>query len=149
MHLVWVADCSSAKETHVRSITRHPLSPAHTSTAQEASTHDVVPSDAYILHRIMHGVPEGSADIQPMHAFPIESNLDVMGGRAWPLSRFHIDADTRLVLQSTFARGVMWDKSSLYGPITPASYANEFSPSPCPRRQRRRVHHYTLLLNLR
>ncbi|KAF8450440.1 hypothetical protein L210DRAFT_3618109 [Boletus edulis BED1] len=49
-------------------------------TPQEASTHDVLSSDAYVLHRIMHGVPEGSADIQPLHAFPIESNLDVMGG---------------------------------------------------------------------
>ncbi|KAG9317538.1 mitochondrial protein [Chiua virens] len=47
---------------------------------QDASTHDVLPADAYLLHRIMHGVPEGSADIQPLHAFPIESNLDVMGG---------------------------------------------------------------------
>lgn len=51
-------------------------------TAQEASTHDVLAADAYLLHRIMHGVPEGGADIQPLHAFPIESNLDVMGGRA-------------------------------------------------------------------
>ncbi|KAH0840006.1 hypothetical protein J3R83DRAFT_968 [Lanmaoa asiatica] len=47
---------------------------------REASTHDVLAADAYLLHRIMHGVPEGSADIQPLHAFPIESNLDVMGG---------------------------------------------------------------------
>lgn len=33
----------------------------------------------------MHGVPEGSVDIQPMHAFPIESNLDAMGGRMFSL----------------------------------------------------------------
>ncbi|KAF8842303.1 Aminomethyltransferase folate-binding domain-containing protein [Paxillus ammoniavirescens] len=46
----------------------------------EASTHDMVGTDAYLLHRIMHGVPEGSTDIQPLHAFPIESNLDAMGG---------------------------------------------------------------------
>lgn len=51
-------------------------------TAQEASTHDVLQGDAYLLHRILHGVPEGSADMQPLHAFPIESNLDAMGGRA-------------------------------------------------------------------
>ena len=31
----------------------------------------------------MHGIPEGSVDIQPMHAFPIESNLDAMGGRTF------------------------------------------------------------------
>ncbi|KAH7930114.1 Aminomethyltransferase folate-binding domain-containing protein [Leucogyrophana mollusca] len=47
---------------------------------QEASTHDIESSDAYLLHRIMHGVPEGSIDIQPMQAFPMESNLDLMGG---------------------------------------------------------------------
>ncbi|KAG1770059.1 hypothetical protein EDD22DRAFT_117133 [Suillus occidentalis] len=49
-------------------------------TPADASTHDLAGNDAYLLHRIMHGVPEGSVDIQPMHAFPIESNLDVMGG---------------------------------------------------------------------
>jgi folate-binding Fe-S cluster repair protein YgfZ len=49
--------------------------------AADASTHDLAGKDAYLLHRIMHGVPEGSVDIQPMHAFPIESNLDAMGGR--------------------------------------------------------------------
>ena len=32
----------------------------------------------------MHGMPEGSADIQPLHAYPIELNLNVMGGRASP-----------------------------------------------------------------
>ncbi|KAG2369870.1 hypothetical protein BDR07DRAFT_1447263 [Suillus spraguei] len=47
----------------------------------DASTHELAGKDAYSLHRIMHGVPEGSVDIQPMHAFPIESNLDAMGGR--------------------------------------------------------------------
>ncbi|KAI0751419.1 Aminomethyltransferase folate-binding domain-containing protein [Daedaleopsis nitida] len=47
---------------------------------QEASSHDVAPEDAYLLHRILHGVPEGSTDIPPLHAFPMDSNLDVMGG---------------------------------------------------------------------
>ncbi|KAH7887807.1 hypothetical protein F5I97DRAFT_898092 [Phlebopus sp. FC_14] len=46
---------------------------------REASTHDTVASDAYLLHRILHGVPEGSIDIPPLHALPIESNLDAMG----------------------------------------------------------------------
>lgn len=49
--------------------------------AKESSDHDVVDSDEYTLHRILHGVPEGNTDIPPMHAFPMESNLDVMGGR--------------------------------------------------------------------
>lgn len=47
---------------------------------RETSTHDTLGSDAYLLHRILHGVPEGNIDIPPLHAFPIESNLDMMGG---------------------------------------------------------------------
>ncbi|KXN83689.1 Putative transferase CAF17, mitochondrial [Leucoagaricus sp. SymC.cos] len=46
----------------------------------EASSHDVGTTSDYLLHRIALGVPEGSSDIIPMHAFPMESNLDVMGG---------------------------------------------------------------------
>ncbi|THV08625.1 Aminomethyltransferase folate-binding domain-containing protein [Dendrothele bispora CBS 962.96] len=44
-----------------------------------ASTHVEVNSDLYKLHRIVHGVPEGVDDIYPQTAFPMESNLDVMG----------------------------------------------------------------------
>lgn len=47
---------------------------------QESTSHDVAPSEAYTLHRIMRGVPEGIMDMPPMHAFPMESNLDIMGG---------------------------------------------------------------------
>ncbi|KAF8165407.1 hypothetical protein B0H34DRAFT_237704 [Crassisporium funariophilum] len=47
---------------------------------QDSSSHDIVSSDEYLLHRILHGVPEGITDIPPMHAFPMDSNLDVMGG---------------------------------------------------------------------
>jgi len=46
----------------------------------EALHYDVVPPEAYTLHRILRGVPEGLDDIPPMQAFPMESNLDVMGG---------------------------------------------------------------------
>lgn len=49
--------------------------------AAEATSHNIVSPSDYLLHRIALGVPEGSADIVPMHAFPMESNLDVMGGR--------------------------------------------------------------------
>ncbi|KAI9510448.1 Aminomethyltransferase folate-binding domain-containing protein [Russula earlei] len=45
----------------------------------EASTHDEGVPDDYLLHRIIHGVPEGVDDIPPLKAFPMESNLDVMG----------------------------------------------------------------------
>jgi folate-binding Fe-S cluster repair protein YgfZ len=47
--------------------------------AQEISTHDEGQPDDYLLHRITHGVPEGAVDVPPMQAFPMESNLDVMG----------------------------------------------------------------------
>ncbi|KAJ4481462.1 Aminomethyltransferase folate-binding domain-containing protein [Lentinula edodes] len=45
----------------------------------QTSDHDIVPQDAYNLHRILHGVPEGHIDIVPSVAFPMDSNLDVMG----------------------------------------------------------------------
>lgn len=48
--------------------------------AQEASTHDLACSRDYLTHRIIHGVPEGTDDIEPMNSFPMDSNLDMMGG---------------------------------------------------------------------
>lgn len=36
------------------------------------------------MHRFINGVPEGSVEIQPMHAFPMESNLDLMGASKMP-----------------------------------------------------------------
>ncbi|KAF8627169.1 hypothetical protein AX15_004489 [Amanita polypyramis BW_CC] len=47
---------------------------------QRATTHDIKSPDDYTLHRILLGIPEGSVDIPPMQAFPMESNLDIMGG---------------------------------------------------------------------
>jgi len=47
---------------------------------KESSTHDLASSDAYTLHRILRGVPEGIEDIPPLQAFPMDSNLDIMGG---------------------------------------------------------------------
>ncbi|KAI0081013.1 Aminomethyltransferase folate-binding domain-containing protein [Panus rudis PR-1116 ss-1] len=46
---------------------------------QESSTHDLGSPEDYTLHRIVHGVPEGSVDIPPTQAFPMDSNLDIMG----------------------------------------------------------------------
>jgi hypothetical protein len=37
-------------------------------------------SSAYTLHRILHGVPEGFTDIPNASAFPMDSNIDIMGG---------------------------------------------------------------------
>lgn len=31
------------------------------------------------MHRLMHGIPEGHVDIPGAQAFPMDSNLDVMG----------------------------------------------------------------------
>ncbi|TRM68061.1 hypothetical protein BD626DRAFT_424666 [Schizophyllum amplum] len=47
---------------------------------EAATDHDMASSDAYKLHRILHGVPEGTSDITPSQAFPMDSNMDVMGG---------------------------------------------------------------------
>jgi folate-binding Fe-S cluster repair protein YgfZ len=52
----------------------------NTILAMEASSHEMASSDDYTLHRILHGVPEGLIDIPAMQAFPMESNLDFMGG---------------------------------------------------------------------
>lgn len=49
-------------------------------SASEAISHDIGSESEYLLHRIALGVPEGIDDIVPMHAFPMESNLDMMGG---------------------------------------------------------------------
>ncbi|CCM03409.1 uncharacterized protein FIBRA_05540 [Fibroporia radiculosa] len=43
------------------------------------ATYDIASPDDYLLHRILRGVPEGAADIAPMQAFPMDSNLDMMG----------------------------------------------------------------------
>ncbi|KAM5535696.1 hypothetical protein V8D89_010683 [Ganoderma adspersum] len=47
---------------------------------KEAGSYDVAEPGAYLLHRILHGVPEGSTDIPPTQSFPMDSNMDVMGG---------------------------------------------------------------------
>ena len=46
----------------------------------EAGTHNTVTDEDYTIHRIVHGVPEGSQEIIPGASFPMEANLDVMGG---------------------------------------------------------------------
>ncbi|KAF7977654.1 hypothetical protein HWV62_3082 [Athelia sp. TMB] len=47
---------------------------------KQSSSHDLALSESYTLNRILHAVPEGVEDIPPMKAFPMESNLDMMGG---------------------------------------------------------------------
>ena len=46
----------------------------------EVETHDTVTEEDYTIHRIVRGVPEGSREIIPGVSFPMEANLDVMGG---------------------------------------------------------------------
>ena len=48
--------------------------------AELASVYDVESAETYLLHRLSQGVPEGSVDIPPEQAFPMDSNMDVMGG---------------------------------------------------------------------
>lgn len=50
--------------------------------APHASDHDVVASEDYLTHRIIHGVAEGFDDMPPGLSFPMDSNLDIMGGCA-------------------------------------------------------------------
>lgn len=95
------------------------------SAAQEASTHDVASQDDYVLHRILHGVPEGVDDIPPMQAFPMDSNMDIMGGRMCCLPDRPFDV-TQCYTQSTFGRAAMLAKSSLYVRTTPANSASAF-----------------------
>lgn len=45
----------------------------------ESSRCELKSSEDYTLHRITHGVPEGQVDMPALQAFPMESNLDVMG----------------------------------------------------------------------
>jgi folate-binding Fe-S cluster repair protein YgfZ len=48
--------------------------------AQEAAaSHDVGSSSDYMMHRYLNGVPEGALELQQGHAFPMESNMDIMG----------------------------------------------------------------------
>ena len=49
--------------------------------AQEISDHNLASPEAYTLHRILRGVPEGQTEIPPMLTYPMDANLDVMGGR--------------------------------------------------------------------
>jgi len=52
---------------------------AEAAAAPEAADHDEVAADKYTLHRILNGVAEGVTEIVPLHALPMESNLDIMG----------------------------------------------------------------------
>ncbi|KAG8962576.1 ccr4 associated factor [Tulasnella sp. 419] len=47
---------------------------------EKPAGNEVGTSDEYTLRRILHGVPEGRDDIPPLEAFPMDSNMDMMGG---------------------------------------------------------------------
>ncbi|CAG8596756.1 15581_t:CDS:2 [Acaulospora colombiana] len=42
-----------------------------------------LPSEEYVIRRIMHGVPEGIDDFEPGTSLPLQSNFDYMGGIDW------------------------------------------------------------------
>ena len=48
--------------------------------ASFASDHDIADANAYLLRRILNGVPEGPNELVPGTALPLESCMDVMGG---------------------------------------------------------------------
>ncbi|KIM33450.1 hypothetical protein M408DRAFT_14186 [Serendipita vermifera MAFF 305830] len=57
-----------------RIITRRGTSP------DESQTHEPGSSEDYTVHRILHGVPEGSVELPALSALPLNSDLDLMGG---------------------------------------------------------------------
>jgi hypothetical protein len=87
----------------------------------ETGTHDTVTEEDYTIHRIVRGVPEGSREIIPGASFPMEANLDVMGGGAF--STFLQQLERRRIthprVQSTSEKAVTSAKNSPSGRITP------------------------------
>lgn len=45
----------------------------------ELDTYAEATVDEYRVHRYLNGVPEGIEDLAPVHAFPVNSSLDIMG----------------------------------------------------------------------
>ena len=86
----------------------------------EAGTHDTVADEDYTIHRIVRGVPEGSQEIVPSVSFPMEANLDVMGGGLFSIFilRFERKPTTYPWVQSTSAKAVTSVRSSRSGRIT-------------------------------
>jgi len=54
------------------------LVPKSSDASNSSST--LLPSEAYTRHRIKRGVPEGKDDMQPQDSFPMDANMDMMGG---------------------------------------------------------------------
>ena len=48
--------------------------------ASFASDHDIADASAYLLRRILNGVPEGPNELVPGTSLPLEGCMDVMGG---------------------------------------------------------------------
>lgn len=92
--------------------------------AREATTHDVVPTEEYMLHRILLGIPEGVQDIVPMQAFPMESNLDIMGARMY--LHYFLPSTLTKVPQWTSEKVAMLGKNSLSARIILVSFGSEF-----------------------
>jgi hypothetical protein len=49
-------------------------------TASSSSDHDMADANAYLLRRMLNGVPEGHQEMIPNVSLPLESCMDVMGG---------------------------------------------------------------------
>ena len=48
--------------------------------AEGSQMYEAGTEDDYTVHRILHAVPEGSIELPPLSALPLNSNLDLMGG---------------------------------------------------------------------
>ena len=88
----------------------------------EVSTHDTVTEEDYAIHRIVHGVTEGSHEIIPGASFPMEANLDVMGGGTFStsISRLTRKPNTHVWVQSTSGKAATLAKSLRSELIIPA-----------------------------
>ena len=62
--------------------------------AEEIKYHDKGTEEDYTVHRVLHGVPEGSLEL--VNSLPLNSNIDLMGGGKVSFSP-DAASDTRLV----------------------------------------------------
>lgn len=85
--------------------------------ASAASDHDMADSNAYLLRRMLNGVPEGHQEMIPGTSLPLESCMDVMGGGKSSLTGWTTQhkvvtiTDDLLASQSISAKAAMSVKS--------------------------------------
>lgn len=78
-HLGWDQDIWCERETLVRESFQPAIATDPFLLAHLLNSHELASDDDYLLHRILHGVPEGHVDFPQASALPLDSNLDMMG----------------------------------------------------------------------